>query len=90
MVSNYLRKRISRHFTRQNEIVFNNNIPSYQLIGEKFNDIDALGIYLHIPFCNQICPYCPYNKEIYSEEACRKYVSAIIKEIDTYAPIADK
>ena len=87
MVSNFFRKRIGRHFTKQDEIVFNNNIPSYQLIAEKFKNIEELGIYLHIPFCNQICPYCPYNKEIYSEEACRNYVRAVIREIDTYAPM---
>ncbi|MBN2480417.1 MAG: radical SAM protein [Bacteroidales bacterium] len=87
MASNYLRKKISRHFTRQDEIVFHNHIPSYETIAEKFRDIDELGIYLHIPFCNQICPYCPYNKEIYNEETCRKYVHAVIKEIDTYAAI---
>ena len=87
MVSDFLRKKISRHFTGQNEILFHNNIPSYNLIGENFRDIDELGIYLHIPFCNQICPYCPYNKEIYSEEACQNYVKAVIKEIDFYAPM---
>ena len=87
MVSDFLRKRISRHFTGQNEILFQNNIPDSNLIGENFRDIDTLGIYLHIPFCNQICPYCPYNKEIYSEEACQKYVKAVIKEIDFYAPL---
>lgn len=87
--SNFLRKRISRHFTRKEIIAFNNKIPSYESIAEKFVDINELGIYLHIPFCNQICPYCPYNKEIYSDEVCRKYVLAVIKEIDTYAPILD-
>jgi oxygen-independent coproporphyrinogen-3 oxidase len=87
MVPNFFRKRISRHFTKQDKIVFNNNIPSYQLIAEKFKNIDELGIYLHIPFCHQICPYCPYNKEIYSEEACRNYVRAVIRETDTYAPL---
>ncbi|MEN8119470.1 MAG: coproporphyrinogen-III oxidase family protein [Bacteroidota bacterium] len=87
MVSNFLRKKISQHFTNQNELVFHNNIPSFEQIAYKFRGIDELGIYLHIPFCNQICPYCPYNKEIYSEEACQNYVQALIKEIDIYAPI---
>ena len=87
MVSDFLRKKISRHFTGQNEIFFHNNIPSYNLVGENFRDIDELGLYLHIPFCNQICPYCPYNKEIYSQEASHNYVKAVIKEIDLYAPL---
>lgn len=87
MVSDFLRKKISRHFTGQNEIFFHNNIPSYNLVGENFRDIDELGLYLHIPFCNQICPYCPYNKEIYSQEASHNYVKAVINEIDLYAPL---
>ena len=87
MISDYLRKKISKHFTGQNEILFHNNIPGYNIIRENFRDIEELGIYLHIPFCNQICPYCPYNKEIFSEEACQNYVKAVIKEIDLYAPM---
>lgn len=87
MVSHFVRKKISSHFTGQNEIVFNNLIPSLRLIEEKFRDIHELGIYLHIPFCNQICPYCPYNKEIFSKEASRKYKDAVLKEIDSYVPI---
>jgi oxygen-independent coproporphyrinogen-3 oxidase len=87
MITELLRNKISQHFTKQNEIAFSNSVPSYQSIQEKFNDIDELGIYLHIPFCNQICPYCPYNKEIFHEDACDEYKKAVIKEIDTYLPI---
>ena len=87
MVSRFLRKKISSQFTKQDEIVFDNNIPSYELIAQKFREINEVGIYLHVPFCNRICPYCPYNKEIYSEIACRNYKDALIKEIDTYIPI---
>lgn len=87
MISDFLRKKASRHFTGQNEILFQNNIPSNNIIRENFSDIDELGIYLHIPFCNQICPYCPYNKEIFREETCENYVKAIIKEVDFYASL---
>ncbi len=87
MVFDFLRKKISRHFTGQNEMLFHNNIPAYHLIDDNIRNIDELGIYLHIPFCNQICPYCPYNKEIYSEEASQNYVKAVVKEIDIYAPM---
>jgi oxygen-independent coproporphyrinogen-3 oxidase len=78
---------LSRHFTHQDEVVFHNRIPSYEEIAEKFEDIDAIGLYLHIPFCHQICPYCPYNKELFQEDTCRRYVHAIIAEIDRYASI---
>jgi oxygen-independent coproporphyrinogen-3 oxidase len=87
MVLEFLRKNISRYFTKQNEIAFSNGVPSYQLIQEKFNDINELGLYLHIPFCNQICPYCPYNKELFSEESCKNYTQAVIREIDNYLPV---
>jgi len=87
MLSDFIRKRISRHFTGQNEIVFRNNIPSSELLIEKFSEINELGIYLHIPFCDRICPYCPYNREVYNKETAKKYVHAIKKEIDTYASV---
>jgi oxygen-independent coproporphyrinogen-3 oxidase len=85
MLSNFLRNRISRHFTGQNEISFHNRIPGNHLIQENFDGIDQLGLYLHIPFCEQICPYCPYNKELFRDEICKNYVKAVMKEIDFYA-----
>ncbi len=87
MISGLIRNKISSHFTGKKEIVFDNTIPSYEQIADRFRDIPELGIYLHIPFCNQICPYCPYNKEIYTEDGCRNYKLAVLKEIDTYVPI---
>lgn len=39
------------------------------------------GIYLHIPFCDEICSFCPFNKQITSTELVDQYVDAIIREI---------
>lgn len=85
MISNYIRKSISRYFTGQKEITFKKEIPGMPQLEKNFRELDELGIYLHIPFCKQICPYCPYNKEIYKEEAAAAYVGAVKKEIDQYA-----
>jgi oxygen-independent coproporphyrinogen-3 oxidase len=49
--------------------------------------LDSLGLYLHIPFCAQICPYCPYNKELYHADVAAQYTSAVLREIDQYAAI---
>ena len=53
----------------------------------RFQDIDSFGLYLHIPFCRQICPYCPYNKELYHPAVAERYTEAVLREIDRYAEI---
>ena len=87
MVKEYLQRTIYRHFTGENQLVMNNTPPSVNELSQKFQDIKGIGIYLHIPFCARICPYCPYNKEIFREESCHKYVYAVIKELDSYIPV---
>ena len=66
-------------------MILANRTPGYESLERKFQDISEFGLYLHIPFCKQICPYCPYNKEIYQSEAAEMYTSAIKKEIDFYS-----
>lgn len=46
-----------------------------------FADCENLGLYVHIPFCERICNFCPYCKEIYSKEKCDKYIDALLQEI---------
>lgn len=46
-----------------------------------FSDCDGLGLYVHIPFCRSICSFCPYCKTLYTEEACSRYIDALIREI---------
>ena len=47
----------------------------------KYGPCESLGLYVHIPFCRQLCSFCPYCKELYSEEKMNKYIDALIKEI---------
>ncbi len=46
-----------------------------------FSDCESLGLYVHIPFCRQICNFCPYCKTVYEPEICERYVQALLKEI---------
>jgi oxygen-independent coproporphyrinogen-3 oxidase len=87
MVESLIRKKFSRLITGKNEIILKDRIPSFEEINRKFQNINELGVYLHIPFCEQICPYCPYNKEIYNLDVARRYTIAIKKEIDFYSDI---
>ena len=46
-----------------------------------FSDCDNLGLYVHIPFCKNICNFCPYCKVRYSKELCDRYIDALLREI---------
>ena len=43
---------------------------------------DSLGLYVHIPYCRQLCAFCPYCKTLYNREACDRYVDTLLKEIE--------
>jgi coproporphyrinogen III oxidase-like Fe-S oxidoreductase len=81
------RNQIRKLLTRENSMVLENKVPPYESLEKKFQDINEFGLYLHIPFCKQICPYCPYNKEIYQPEVAEKYTKAVKKEIDFYSSL---
>jgi oxygen-independent coproporphyrinogen-3 oxidase len=47
--------------------------------------VDPIGIYIHIPFCTHICPYCDFNT--YANQASRipRYVEAASREIGLWS-----
>jgi coproporphyrinogen III oxidase-like Fe-S oxidoreductase len=83
--ADFCRNQIRKLLTKENNMELENRIPSYESLESKFQDIAEFGLYLHIPFCKQICPYCPYNKEIYKPDAAEAYTRAVKKEIDFYS-----
>lgn len=44
------------------------------------------GAYVHVPFCEWICPFCPYNKVLARHELADSYFAALNDEIEMYAP----
>lgn len=87
MISDTVRNKIIKQLLDIDKIAFKNDCPTYEELEKEFSGIDDLGLYLHIPFCNRICPYCPYNKEVFTEEKAVAYKNALIKEMDVYASI---
>jgi oxygen-independent coproporphyrinogen III oxidase len=43
-----------------------------------------LNLYIHLPFCRQLCSFCPYMKEVYDPAVGRAYQGALLKELDGY------
>jgi coproporphyrinogen III oxidase-like Fe-S oxidoreductase len=81
-LQDFLRTQLRRLFIRESAVALEGRIPSLE---GRFQGIDELGLYLHIPFCRQICPYCPYNKELYHPDLAARYANAVCSEIDLYA-----
>jgi coproporphyrinogen III oxidase-like Fe-S oxidoreductase len=90
LITGILRNQIRKLLTKESNMILVNRTPDRASLERKFQEINEFGLYLHIPFCRQICPYCPYNKEIYHSETAKKYAGAIKKEIDFYSNLLDK
>ena len=39
------------------------------------------GMYIHIPFCHQICHYCDFNKVFFKNQPVDEYIESIGKEL---------
>lgn len=50
----------------------------------KLPSIEKIDMYIHIPFCKNNCPYCPYNKIKYDKSLVGPYLKAILTEIEQY------
>lgn len=44
----------------------------------------ALGLYIHLPFCEQLCAYCAFLTFSRQDDKMAKYVDYLIKEINLY------
>lgn len=57
--------------------------PSIPTIPDKSNDSPAL-LYIHVPFCEELCPYCSFNRIVFRDDLARSYFEALRKEILMY------
>ncbi len=45
---------------------------------------DSLNLYVHLPFCRRICPFCPYVKQTYERDTADAYRAALLRELDMW------
>ena len=46
---------------------------------------EAPGIYLHVPFCSAVCPYCDFAVTVGGAASHRRYLGALLAEIERAA-----
>lgn len=45
------------------------------------------GLYIHIPFCDQICTYCDFCKMVSNDHTKKEYMKALVKELEYYSDL---
>ena len=47
--------------------------------------VERTSLYLHVPFCRNLCPYCPYTKVPWDPSMVEPYTRAALAEVDWWA-----
>jgi len=45
---------------------------------------EGVSLYIHIPFCRTLCPFCCFNRYLFKEDEARRYFKNLRKELDLY------
>jgi menaquinone C8-methyltransferase len=60
------------------------NIDDTQITSAILRPGEALSLYIHIPFCRKLCPFCCFNRYLFKENQAREYFKYLKKELDLY------
>ena len=79
MISKIVTKVAKREFARSLKFEDGNSpeLPSC-------TDNNQRLLYIHIPFCEELCPYCSFHRIAFKEPLTRKYFQALRREIRIY------
>jgi coproporphyrinogen III oxidase-like Fe-S oxidoreductase len=78
-IVSYVTRREGRKFRRLNPLVNNAFID-----GEKMGQGNGLSLYVHIPFCRALCPFCCFNRYLFREDLARRYFVDLKQELELY------
>ncbi len=58
--------------------------PDPQVPHEKIGRDNWASLYVHIPFCRTLCPFCCFNRYLFDESKTRRYYASLKKEVELY------
>ncbi|MFC1967325.1 coproporphyrinogen III oxidase family protein [Chloroflexota bacterium] len=45
---------------------------------------EGVSLYVHIPFCRSLCPFCCFNRYLFREDLARRYFTDLRRELELY------
>ena len=76
--------RLITHVARKKNADYLKFTPSSSLDIPPGRALTPTLLYMHIPFCEELCPYCSFNRVVFKEDIARAYYHALRKEILMY------
>ena len=78
-VAGFITRAEGKKFLRLSEEIDESIITEQNLVrgGE-------ISLYIHIPFCKTLCPFCCFNRYLYKEDKAREYFNNLKRELDLY------
>jgi len=73
--------------TRREGRKFRNLSPTFDdsiINGEELGGKAGISLYVHIPFCRSLCPFCCFNRYLFDEDLARRYFIDLKKELELY------
>lgn len=78
-IAGYITRREGRKFLKLSDEVDDSLISSSIL-----RPGQQLSLYIHIPFCRKLCPFCCFNRYLFNAEKAREYFIHLRHELDIY------
>jgi menaquinone C8-methyltransferase len=77
-------ERLITHIARRLNSSYLRFLPGASLSVPHAEDDTPKLLYVHVPFCEELCPYCSFNRVVFQEGPARTYFEALRREILMY------
>src|SRR4030042_1696767 len=78
-VAGFITRSEGKKFLKLSDQIDDSMVTEKRLVGGA-----EISLYIHIPFCRTLCPFCCFNRYLYKEDKAREYFKSLKKELDLY------